>query len=329
MPSHSKPCRRAEKKFAAAQNRGKGEGNREGHHPDLSRPTQRNGQENTEVNPSAGSKPWWGERHTAKYTLTYTSLRVPNPLFSRVSEALAPADIDPAAEASLARLLGRLYELQPEAGDDGQPTPAYIGLASDAKRLFVNFYNAHGAEQVDLAGELAAAWSKLEGYAARLALIVHYARWAADDDSLQRPDQVDADSMRRAVILTEWFKAEARRVYGVLAESDEQRERRQLLEWLRGKGGAVTARELQQGPRQYRGSTDAAETALQELVKAGLGTWQDLPTTDRGGRPGRVFQLANGGYGYTTPMNPEQNRGSVAVASVATPKTQDCDWGEV
>jgi len=169
----------------------------------------------------------------------------------------------------------------------------------------------------------------LEGYAARLALIVHYARWAADDDSLQHPDQIDADSMRRAVILAEWFKSEARRVYGVLAETDEQRERRQLAEWIARKGGQVTARELQQGPRQYRGSTDAAEAALQELAKAGLGTWQDLPTTDKGGRPGRVFRLGNSGNGYTTPVNPEQNRGSVAVAGVAGPETQDDDWGEV
>ena len=239
------------------------------------------------------------------------------------------ADIDPATEAALARLLGRLYELQPETGDDGQPRPAYVGLAGDAKRLFVDFYNAHGQEQADLAGELAAAWSKLEGYAARLALIVHYTRWAAGDASLQKAEQVDADSMRRAVTLAEWFKSEARRVYGVLAETDEQRERRQLVEWIARKGGAVTARELQQGPRQYRGSTDAAETALQDLVTAGFGTWQDLPTTDKGGRPGRVFRLGNSGNGYTTPMNPEQNRGSVAVASVAGPEMQDDGWGEV
>ncbi|NLF73305.1 MAG: DUF3987 domain-containing protein [Candidatus Anammoximicrobium sp.] len=239
------------------------------------------------------------------------------------------ADIDPAAEAELGQLLARLYDLEPDTDDGGQPCPVCIGLAADAKRLWVEFYNAHGQEQVDLTGELAAAWSKLEGCAARLALIVHYARWAAGDTSLQHPDKIDADSMRRAVTLAEWFKAQARRVYGVLAESDEQRERRLLVEWIRRKGGAVTGRELQQGPRQYRGSTDAAEAALQELVKAGLGTWQDLPTTDKGGRPGRIFRLGDNGNGYTTPRNTEENRGSVAVASAASPETQDDDWGEV
>lgn len=238
------------------------------------------------------------------------------------------ADIDPAAEAELARLLARLYGLQPDTGDDGQPCPVYVGMTTDAKQLWVAFYNAHGAEQVDLTGELAAAWSKLEGYAARLALIVHYARWAADDPSLQHPDRIDADSMRRAVVLAEWFKAETRRFYGVLGESDEQRERRQLVEWIRRKGGAVTGRELQRGPRQYRNG-NAAEAALQELVKAGLGTWQDSPTTTDGGRPTRVFRLGDSGDGDETPFNARKT-GVVSPSPVSpVENSTDDDWGEI
>ena len=42
-------------------------------------------------------------------------------------------------------------------------------------------------EQVDLA----AAWSKLEEYAARLTLVIHSARWAAEDPDLENPDVVD------------------------------------------------------------------------------------------------------------------------------------------
>lgn len=249
----------------------------------------------------------------------------------RRSKRWTDADIDPAAESEFARLLARQYDLQPTTGDDGQPAPVYVGMAADAKRLWVDFYNAHAQEQVELTDVLSAAWSKLESYAARLALIIHHARWAADDDSLQNPDRIDADSMARAVTLVQWFKHEARRVYGMLGESDEQRDTRQLVEWIARKGGAVTARELQQGPRRYRGAQETAEAALEELVKAGIGTWQDVPTTPQGGRPARVFQLGNSGNGYTTPENPRENIGSVAVASVATSETQsdDDDWGEI
>ena len=38
----------------------------------------------------------------------------------------------------------------------------------------MDFYNAHGRESANLTGDLSAASSKLEGYAARLALVVLY-----------------------------------------------------------------------------------------------------------------------------------------------------------
>jgi hypothetical protein len=65
------------------------------------------------------------------------------------------------------------------------------------------------------------------------------------------------------------------------------------------------------------------DAALDDLAKAGLGTWQPVPTTDKGGRPGRVFRLGNSGNGYTTHLNREENGRSVAVASVGSPETQD------
>lgn len=232
------------------------------------------------------------------------------------------ADIDPAAEAELAGILARLYELEPTTGDDGQPCPVFIGMTADAKRLWVDFYNAHGLEQVDLSNELSAAWSKLEGYAARLALIIHFARWAAGDATLEHSDQIDADSMRRAVTLAEWFKQEARRVYGLLSETDEERDRRQLADWISKRGGTVTAREVQQGHRQYRTAEDA-EAAMDDLAKAGLGTWQPVPPTAKGGRPHRVFILSTASTVYTTPSNHEENKGSVDVDNVGSPGTQD------
>jgi hypothetical protein len=237
------------------------------------------------------------------------------------------ADIDAHSEADLARLLGRLYDLQPTTDDDGQPAPVYVRLTPDAKSLWVDYSNAHGEEQAKLTGELAAAWSKLEAYAARLALIVHCARWAAEDDSLQPPDLIDTDSMARAVTLAHWFKGEARRVYGVLAETDEQRDRRQLADWIARKGGAVTVRALQQGRRGY-GTAEAAEAALQELAKAGLGTWEESPTTAKGGRPSSVFRLPRASTS-TQPTETKETGGFVDVDSVDAPEPQADDWGEI
>ena len=63
------------------------------------------------------------------------------------------------------------------------------------KAAWIQFFEAHAVEQADLTGELSAVWSKLEGYAARLALVVHFIRWAAEDPTLQDPDAVDETSI--------------------------------------------------------------------------------------------------------------------------------------
>jgi hypothetical protein len=61
------------------------------------------------------------------------------------------ADIDPTAEAAMARLFDRLYELQPTKGDGGKPRPVLVRLTPGAKAVWVAYYNAHAEEQVDLA----------------------------------------------------------------------------------------------------------------------------------------------------------------------------------
>ena len=198
------------------------------------------------------------------------------------------AGIDPVAEAKLARLFDRLYELQPTVGDDGEPRPVVVHLSDEAKAAWIAYYNAHAAEQVDLTGDMASAWSKLEEYAARLALVVHYVRWAAGD--VVHETQLDVASMDAGIVLAKWFKHEARRVYAMLGESDAERARRRLIEWIERKGGTVTVREVQQGCRWLK-DPGAAEAALEELVKTGRGSWEQSPPGQRG-RPTRRFRLS-------------------------------------
>jgi hypothetical protein len=200
------------------------------------------------------------------------------------------ADIDPSAEVEIARLIDRLYDLRPIIGDDNdEPRPVVLRLSADAKAAWKAYYDAHAIEHADLVGDMAAAWSKLEEYAARLALVVHFARWAAGD--VTDETRLDADSMDAGITLANWFKGEARRVYAILGESDEDRDQRRLVEWISRRGGTATAREVQQGCRWLR-EPGAAEAALEQLVKAGRGTWRDVPTTQRGGRPVRGFMLS-------------------------------------
>jgi len=200
------------------------------------------------------------------------------------------ADIDPKAETAIAELLDQLYELQPAVGADDELRPVVIGLTPDAKLAWIKFYNAHAQEHAELSGDLSATWSKREGYAARFALVIHFARWAANDPALETTDAVDVASINAGIQLSRWFGHEARRIYAILDEGDESRERRQLVELIQRKGETMTPRKLMRSSRHWAMATEA-EAALEDLAKAGYGRWVIPPTSTKGGRPPRDFVL--------------------------------------
>jgi hypothetical protein len=175
---------------------------------------------------------------------------------------------------------------------DGRERSRIVRLSLGAESLFVKFFHEHDAEAIQHSGDLAAAWSKLEEVAGRLALIVHETRLAAGEAI--DAGEIDETSMANAIELVAWFKYETRRVYRLLAESAEDRVVRQaddrLAAFVDAHGGTVAVRDVIAGVRSIR-DADAAEEALQRLVDAGRGEWIAKETTDAGGRPTRLFVL--------------------------------------
>lgn len=212
------------------------------------------------------------------------------------------ADIDPYVEQRVERLLGRLYDLPHLVDEDGHYCPHILQLSPEAKREWVAWYDAHAAETADLTGDLAAAWSKLEELPPRLAIVLQLAESASavdrtqeftgEDEVLSTVDTVDISQMKAAIELAEWFKNEARRVYSRMGESESDRDVRELIEWIDRRGGRITPRELQRGYRKLR-EPGTAEAALENLVRAGLGTWTVTTSGSSGGRPARYFQSIN------------------------------------
>ncbi len=212
---------------------------------------------------------------------------------SRQAKQWTEADISHEIEARMETLFDKLYSLQLVTHSQGDARPLDLPLTAQAKTAWVNFYNDHAKEQEELTGDLAAAWSKLEGYAARLGLIVHLVRWAAGDATLDNPNMIDERSIEAGVRLSRWFGHEASRVYAILGESEEDRERRRLIEAIQRKGGSVTVRDLMRATRTL-GNAEGAERALDELSKAGYGHWEDPPIGATGGHPTRRFVLDPG-----------------------------------
>ena len=154
---------------------------------------------------------------------------------------------------------GLLEELRDLAFAPSSNGPVDVPLSSEARDVFIGFFNAQAERSAEAPTEaLNAAFSKLEGYALRLALILTLARD-------RKAQEVDVMSMGAGIELAEWFNNEAERVYAMFAETSEERDQRKLLDWIASRGGIVTARELQKGMRNYR-DPRAAKAALNALA---------------------------------------------------------------
>ena len=229
-----------------------------------------------------------GQEHRDNGLLARLLLTMPPRRPKRWTEA----DIDPMAEAAIANIFEYLHRLTPASDAEGEPRPLIVPLTPEGKRAWIAFYNEHNEQQAGLTGDLAAAWSKLEGYAARFALVHHLIREAVGGDV---GAGINAVSIAAGVKLSRWFAHEARRVYAMLAEDEDTRDRRRLVELIEHRGGEVSVRDWQR-MRSHR-TAGAAEAELDGLATAELGRWEQVAPGPKGGRPSKRFILDAGSAG--------------------------------
>ena len=231
----------------------------------------------------------------------------------RIPKSWTDKDVSPEICERMQTLFADLVSLEMGTDENGKPCPVDLQFTLKARKLWVKFYDEHALEQVQLNGDMAAAWSKLEGYAARFALLIHLVRYAANDPTLKHSDQIDEDSLVAAIEISRWFGDEASRIYstiGARTETHEQRERRLLIRTIKSIGGGITPRELMRHCRRYRNSVADAEAALESLVRDNVGFWQNRATTGKGGRPTLEFvlcepdQIPSGDQEVTSPSPP-------------------------
>lgn len=203
-----------------------------------------------------------------------------------------------------------LYEALLDLGfsedDHRSDEPIDLPLTASGRKAWIAFYDQHNARQAMLEGTLAAAYSKLEGYAARLALVVHLVRSVTEGDRPESPLAVDERSIEAGVRLVEWFCAETRRIYTELGIGQPANPGDDLRALVAAHGGSITARNLQRANRKYRGNAASAKAALDELAAAGVGKWESSKSGQTG-RPTTRFVLTpvgDGGGDKTAPVLP-------------------------
>lgn len=208
-------------------------------------------------------------------------------------------EVSEAAETAFATALLALLDLDFGDGEDGDPIPQALRLSPAAQRRFVAFVNRHGIEGIQRDGDEAAAWSKLESYAARLSLVFAL---------FEEPDAVEVsdDQLARAIQLVDWFGHEAARFYRGARETDDERRLRELAEWIATRhDGVLTPRLLVQGRRELKTAVEA-EAAINALVGAGYGEWRLTPTATK---PRREFVLTGASTSTDSPESraPREN----------------------
>lgn len=194
--------------------------------------------------------------------------------------------VDPQVSRAMDSVYQQLLSLDWAVNAEGQRKPIDIPLTPSGRHAWIDWFEKHAAEGRELGGASSAMWSKLEGYSARLALLVHHVRLASGDPTLESPDAIDALSMRAGATLADWFGHEARRINEARNESAEERQEQELLDFIGKRGGSLTSRELQQSKRAYNSSAEAAEAALDRLTKKGLAHWEPSPA-GKAGHPTR------------------------------------------
>lgn len=178
----------------------------------------------------------------------------------------------------------------PEAPPD-EMEPVLIPLSAEARRAWATFYDEFAGEQESLDDdELGAAFSKLEAYAARFALIFTLVKWAAEPARPQ-PTEIDVESMGAGIELARWFAREAGRIYATLRESGGDADRRELAGWMELQDRPVTVRDVVRGRRRYRDDIELARHDLEDLVSRGTAWRLALAAPATGGHLTTAYRL--------------------------------------
>lgn len=145
-------------------------------------------------------------------------------------------EISEEAEAAYVTLYDKLCELHLPTDELGDPVPVCVHFSRDAKEALIDAINTHRSEMYapGFPARLKGPWSKLEGYFARLILILATARVAESGTA----ERVEIRDVLAAASLLNYFKGHAKRVYvGLHGQDPDELLAADIERFLRERGG--------------------------------------------------------------------------------------------
>jgi hypothetical protein len=166
--------------------------------------------------------------------------------------------------------LDRLRELDLHRNGE-TPEPVMVPLAKDARQLLETFGREMQERQAAAGGLLCSAYGKTRGQALRLALVLEYMWWCAEDGMASPPPEISVTAFTAAAhLLGDYFTPMAERVYGDAAIAMADRNAATLARWIKSeRPSEVYVRHLQREVRlPWLTTADAIHAAAAVLVDA-------------------------------------------------------------
>jgi len=211
---------------------------------------------------------------------------------ARPPQQWSEAVVSETTHVAVAAVFEYLYGLSAEI--EG---PVLVSMDESAKQCWIEWFEDHQAEIGAVEENVRGVWAKAPRQAARLVLICHLIRLAAEETT--ESDKIDEHSMICGLTLIEYFKSHARRVAGLLGEGKEDRSVRRLVEYLNRKGNpGVSPRDILSAKITGIRRSGEVQGILDALAASGQGEW----------RPGERYQSGQNGaekfYLINTPQQP-------------------------
>lgn len=114
-------------------------------------------------------------------------------------------------------LLNGLINIECSFDENKEIQPSIVTFSEEARRLLYKWQHNHADLCDNLSNEmLLGIYCKLEIYIIRFCLVIQITRWLCGECGR---DQVDTETVQRAILLTEYFKQTATRVQNLMNET--------------------------------------------------------------------------------------------------------------
>jgi hypothetical protein len=209
----------------------------------------------------------------------------PDPVPAKYSEI----EISSGTISGYCNVFNKIYEMNAVADEFGNIAPVHVALSETAKERWIAWFNEHCSEinSSRLPYYLKGIWSKLQGYTARFALILELSH-----NVKKRIDNlmIGKESMDGAIKLTDYFKANARKVHELINSSDMDKKITKTVEWIQNNGNKTTLRQIYVNRVAGCKNHKEAMNILSEMEYRNIGVMEEI-VNPSGGKKTYCFGL--------------------------------------